>query len=90
MIFMVFADDVIGKPGQNDFGAREPYQTDDFLQGLAVSPGFERMKHVGARRVGTAQKPGVADSVCGERVPRLHLAHVCQSRRLFIAHGIAA
>src|SRR5438105_4393787 len=48
------------------------------------------MKHVGARRVRTMQKPGVVDSVCGERVPRLHLAHIGQSRRLFIADGIAA
>src|SRR2546429_4003220 len=48
------------------------------------------MKHVGARRVRTMQEPGVVDSVCGERVPRLHLAHIGQSRRLFIADGIAA
>jgi len=90
VIFVVFANDVIGKPGQNDFGARESYETDDFFQGLAVAPSFERMKHVSARRVGTMQEPGVVHSVCGERAPRLHLAYVGQNRRLFIADGIAA
>ena len=78
MVFMVFTDNVVWHPGEDDFRASDANEAHHFFERLPVSPSFERMEDVASGSVGSVQKPRMGDSVRGQRVARLHLADVGQ------------
>ena len=46
MIFVIFADYVVWQPREDHFRPRQPNESHDLFERLAVSPDFERMQNV--------------------------------------------
>src|SRR6202022_820554 len=75
---------------QDDFGSRQPDQSNGLGQRFAVMPSLKRPEHVLSGRVGTVEKPDVKHAVAGEGFPAFYLANSAQRSSLFVAHFVAA
>jgi hypothetical protein len=81
VIAMIFAGDVRGHPGEDDLGASQADEANNFIKRCTMAQRFKRVKHILSSCVGAVQEPDVFDSARCQGTASFHLA--------FVRHGFA-